>query len=69
MTTCEYCGCHLNVVDAHGLGCPHSMRRVNGSLVDDAAERAEKEKRFGLALYAALLVFIAALLGAVADCW
>ena len=65
--TCPYCHCHLNVVDAHGLGCPHSLRRVNGAVVDDAAERSAKEKRFGVAFYAGMLVFVAALLVAVAD--
>ena len=59
---CPYCHCLLNVIDAHGLGCPWAERRVVVEAADDKADAIRREKRFGIAFYAGLLVFVAALL-------
>ena len=59
---CPYCHCHMNIIDAHGLGCPWSERRVTVESADDKAKAIRREKRFGIAFYAGLLVFVAALL-------
>ena len=64
---CPYCHCHLNIIDAHGLGCPWAERRVVVGAADDKAEAIRREKRFGVAFYAGLLVFVAAMLVCVCE--
>ena len=64
---CPYCHCLMNIVDAHGLGCPWAERRVVVEAADDRSDAIRREKRLGIAFYAALVVSFVALMTCVVE--